>query len=94
MRWWIKLIFGLLVIALMVTVIIRLGSFTIDIMGAYKDDKISQQDPMFAEEPTVVTPPPETESGNYIPRDHSSEWDTFVQTPVDRTAEELAQDDQ
>ena len=51
-----------------------------------------EADPMFAEAAATERPagsvlqPEEEES---IARDHSSEWDTPVNTPVDKTADEL-----
>ena len=93
MRWWLKLIFGLVVIALLAGLIVRIGSFTLDVLRAYSGGETAETDPMFAEEaPSMVTQPPELEEGSYVPRDHSSEWDTSVQTPVDRTADELGEE--
>ncbi|MBQ8972694.1 MAG: hypothetical protein IJ074_06400 [Clostridia bacterium] len=49
-------------------------------------------DPMFAEEIETVTIPPDLieMDGAYASSDNSAQWDTSVQTPVDQTADELA----
>lgn len=93
MRSWIKLLLALAVIALLVTAILGMGKFALNILRAYNGQD-GEQDPMFAEEAVHATMPPELageESGRMF-KDNSANWDTSVQTPVDQTADELGEE--
>lgn len=91
MRWGLKVIFALVLIALLVAVIVRIGQFALKI--AVSSENVSAvRDPMFAEEPETVLPPSEDEA-TYEPfEDNSDQWDIPERTPVDRTAEELGEE--
>lgn len=93
MRWWMKLIGGLLAVAVLLWLAIRIGSFTVDILSA-GDGGSSEQDPQFAQEAERVTQPPELwqEDGETEFTDNSANWDTSVQTPVEQTAQELGEE--
>ena len=55
MRWWIKLIFGLIVIALLAFLVVRMGTFTLNVLKT--GEAPGEPDPMFAvEEPTLAPP--------------------------------------
>lgn len=93
MRCWIKLILGLTAIAAMVLFVLHIGKLTLDVLQ--NGSIAGEPDPMFAEEPEpTATIPPELagETDGKAYEDNSANWDTSVQTPVDRTAEELAED--
>lgn len=92
MRIWMKLILALAAIALLCWLVVRIGSFTLGVLGS---DGAGEKDPMFAEEAETATVPPELrdEQGQGVSRfqDNSANWDNSVQTPVDQTAAELGQ---
>ena len=91
MRLWIKLILGLLVLALLVWFMLRVGGMTLNFIRNANDG--GEPDPMFAEEPEYLTMPPElsAETGETF-EDNSANWDNSVQTPVDKTAAELEEE--
>lgn len=94
MRIWIKGILALLCIGLLVWLFVGISSFTLDILNAFSGHS-GEHDPMFAEEIEYVQPTPKTqpEEAPVVYQDNSANWDTSVQTPVDRTAEELAEEE-
>ena len=91
---WVKLIAGLAAIAVMVLFMVCIGKLTLGVLqNSGAGD--GEADPMFAAEPepTATIPPELTgETDGRVYEDNSANWDTSVQTPVDRTAEELARD--
>ena len=90
---WIKLILGLAAIAAMALFAMRVGSLTLGVLQ--NSGSAGEPDPMFAEapEPTATIPPELTgEMDGRVYEDNSAGWDPSVQTPVDRTAEDLAED--
>jgi len=92
MRVWMKAALALLAIAAMLWLIVRLGGFALDIL-AVNSGASGGRDPQFAEPAETVTMPPElTGEGETAVeyKDNSANWDTSVQTPVDKTADELA----
>ena len=77
---------------LLVSLLVRLiaGAF-----GTARRGGAGERDPQFAEPAEVVTRPPELAGEGDWPRlgeDQSAHWDEGEQTPVDKTAEELAQE--
>ena len=91
MRIWMKAALAVAVIAALLWMVVRIGSFTLDVMAANRGEG-GEHDPQFAEAAETVTPPPSLtgEGGEvYEHEDNSANWDTSVQTPVDRTADEL-----
>ncbi len=92
MRWWIKLIGGLLAVAVLLWLIASIGRFGLDILSLRGDD--GARDPQFAEPAEAITAPPELygPEGESTFRDNSANWDTSVQTPVDQTAGELGEE--
>lgn len=81
MRWWLKLILGLVVIALMLLFLWKIGSFTLKVLGT-DGGQSGERDPMFAEEPEIVTQPPVIEeSGTF--QDNSANWEIPYHTPID-----------
>lgn len=92
MRIWIKVVFALLLIAALLWMIIRIGGFALDILAVNRGAS-GGYDPQFAEPAETVTPPPELTGEDETAvgfQDNSANWDTSVQTPVDKTADELA----
>ena len=90
---WVKLILGLAAIAVMVLFVLRVGKLTLNVLQ--NGSSAGEPDPMFAgePEPTVTIPPELTgEMDGRVYEDNSANWDVSVQTPVDRTAEELAEE--
>lgn len=91
MRWWIKLVLGLAAVALMAVFVLRIGSLTLNVLRANGGDT-GEHDPMFAEEPEPMPTMPSEPEDEKTFGDNSSNWDVSVQTPVDRTAEELGEE--
>ena len=87
MRWWGKLILGLLVIAAMCLLIVRMGALTLDVLN--NGESSTQSDPMFAEEEPTQATLSEPDEGNYVAQDNSANWVQDVHTPVDQNAQEL-----
>lgn len=82
-------------VALAVAFAVRLFSGTMALVRA--DGGASERDPQFAEPTEAVTRPPELAGEGEAPAladDPSAGWDLGVQTPVDKTAEELAREAQ
>ena len=93
MRLWIKLVLGLAAVALMVWLVVRVGGWTLRFVTNSADS--GEADPMFADEATAApTIPPDLGGTECVAEfhDNSANWDTSVQTPVDRTAGELAEE--
>lgn len=93
MRWWLKFIGGLLAVAVLLWLIVRIGSVTLGVLNVNRGES-GERDPQFAEEIETVTPPPELweETGVSEFKDNSANWDTSVQNPVEQTAAELAEE--
>ena len=86
MRWWIKLIFGLIVIALLAFLVVRMGTFTLNVLKT--GEAPGEPDPMFAvEEPTLA--PPEESEEPAVWQDNSANWKQENHTHVDQNAAEL-----
>ncbi len=86
MRWWIKLIFGLIVIALLAFLVVRMGTLTLNVLKT--GEAPGEPDPMFAvEEPTLA--PPEESEEPAVWQDNSANWKQENHTPVDQSAAEL-----
>lgn len=96
MRVWSKAIAAIAAIALLIWLLVMIGGFTMNILNAFLGGDSGEHDPMFAEEIQMIapTPEPEIEENPKIWQDNSANWDTSVQTPVDRTADELANESQ
>lgn len=95
MRVWIKLVFGLAAIVLMLALIVGMGRLALGVLRANDTEDVGVPDPMFAEEAVMPTKPPElsgAEMDGTEHEDNSANWDTSVQTPVDQNAEELAEE--
>jgi len=94
MRVWSKAILALVAIAILIWLLVTIGSFTMDVLTAFMNGDSGVHDPMFAEEieRVIPTPEPEMEENPVIWQDNSANWDTSVQTPVDRTAAELGEE--
>lgn len=89
MRWWIKLIFGLLVIAAMLALAWALVRGATNILGN-ADLSGGAPDPMFAEATTLPTRPPEWDVEAPAPSHPTlDDYVPEVETPVDKTADEL-----
>lgn len=87
-----KLILGIAAIAVLVWLLVQIGSFTLDVLGTFAVDS-GERDPMFADVAETAVPTPEVEeTDGRIYQDNSANWDTSVQTPVDQTAEELGEE--
>lgn len=93
MRWWLKFIGGLLTVAVLLWLVVRIGDVTLDILSSYRGED-GQRDPQFAEEAETVTRPPELweEAGESEFKDNSEKWEMYEKTPVEQTAEELAEE--
>lgn len=90
MRNWIRLIAGLAAAAVMIWFLVRAGGFVLR-LATTGGTVGTEPDPMFAEEMEMTTRPPELtgEAGETVPQDNSANWVIDVETPVDRTADEL-----
>jgi len=88
MRWWIKLIAVLIVVAVLAALTLSLGNSLMDVLNGAKPD--SEPDPMFAQQAETVTRPPELYAEE-TQRPHKTldDYVPEVQTPVDKTADEL-----
>ena len=96
MRVWIKVIFALLAIGAMMWLIVKIGGFALDILEV-RSGASGGFDPQFAEPAETVTKPPELTGEGEVKsefRDNSANWDVSVQTPVDKTADELAAEEE
>ena len=94
MRIWIKAALALAAIAAMLWLIVRIGSFTLDIL-AVDGGASGSHDPQFAE-PAETAEPFEVlteEEETVVYKDNSANWDISVNTPVDQTADELAEEE-
>lgn len=91
MRWWIKLIFGLIAIAILAFLAYRISTFTLNVLKT--GETSGEPDPMFAvEEPTLAPPDEETEEAP-VWQDNSASWNQENHTPVDQSAAELEADE-
>lgn len=90
MRWWMKLIFGLLAIALLLWALWRLVWGIGGVVGVLGGGDSGEPDPMFAQEAVLPTRPPELDAEETQPP-HATldDYVPEVETPVDKTAEEL-----
>ena len=80
---------AIVLLALAVSGAVRLVKTTAGILAT--DGGETERDPMFAEEAETVTRPPElSEETGTVFEDNSANWDAGEETPVDKTAEELA----
>ena len=90
MRWWIKMLFGLLVIALLLLVGWRLALGLGSLVGGLGGADIGEPDPMFAQEAVLPTRPPELDAEETQPPHLTlDDYVPEVETPVDKTADEL-----
>ena len=87
MRWWIKLIFGLIVIALLAFLAVRMGALTLNVLKT--GEAPGESDPMFAVEEPTLAPPEKSEEESAVWRDNSANWKQENHTPVDQSAAEL-----
>ena len=96
LRLWIKIFAGLAAIVLMAALIVALGRMLMATLNViHTDGGAVEPDPMFAREEPVATRPPEldgTDGEIYLHTDNSANWQGDNQTPVDKTAEELARE--
>jgi hypothetical protein len=94
MRIWIKGFLALACIGLLIWLLVQISGLALGVLRAHSGHT-GERDPMFAEEVQYIQPTPETaeEEDPVIYRDNSANWDTSVQTPVDRTARELAEEE-
>ena len=86
-------IVALTVLAILAVIIgVKMLSGTIGLIRS--DGGAAEPDPQFAEPAETVTRPPELmgEDGAPVADDPSAGWDLGVQTPVDKTAEELSRE--
>ena len=90
MRWWIKGIAALLVIALLLFAGWRLAQGMSRLLRGVDLSAELEADPMFAEEAELPTRPPELDAEEQQP-DHPTldDYVPEVETPVDVTADEL-----
>ncbi len=92
MRWWLKLILGLLAIALLCVLVLRIGSLTLDVLK--NGESSGETDPMFAPVDPTQAPMPEGEEGGTVYQDNSANWNQTIHTPVDQNAAELGEEEQ
>ena len=92
MRWWIKMLFGLAVIALLLLVGWRLALGLGALIGGMDADS-SMPDPMFAPEAVLPTRPPELDAEEEQ-KEHPTldDYVPEVETPVDKTVEQLIEE--
>ena len=93
---WPKLVAGLIAIALLVLALVLMSRLFLGALNLLRTDGGPvQRDPQFAEPMETVGPPSELqESGDAFLQedDPSSRWVEEIQTPVDKTADELARE--
>ena len=92
MRTWFKLAVGLAAIAVLLWILTCVGRFGLTLLRQ-SGDAPGGHDPMFAAEETAVPVGEPAARQEEFPtfEDNSANWDVSVQTPVDFTAEELAE---
>ena len=89
---WIKLMILLILIAVLLFVAWTLIRGAGAILGGAGEDS-GESDPMFAEETVLPTRPPEMDAQQtQSPHDTLDDYVADVQTPVDKTADELAEE--
>ena len=89
MRWWIKGIAALLVIALLLFVGLRMTQSLGRLLSGV-DLSAEEADPMFAEEAEIPTRPPELDAEGTQPEHPTlDDYVPEVETPVDVTVDEL-----
>lgn len=89
---WIKLIAALIVIAVLAYLGYAVVQGTFDFLSG-ADLNAGEPDPMFAEEAEIPTRPPELDAE--VPQKEHATLDDYVpevETPVDRTVEELIEE--
>lgn len=94
MRTWIKLIAALAAIAALLWILFGIGRFTLKVVDQFGGAE-GGHDPMFAAEETpepLGSPVEQAAEEGRVFRDNSANWDVSVQTPVDQTADELAEE--
>jgi hypothetical protein len=91
MRIWIRTVFALALIALLLWMAGVIGKVTLDVFSIRSSGGTVERDPQFAEEPERVTMPPELwqTGGESQFKDNSANWNMPESAPVDQTAEEL-----
>ena len=89
MRWWIRFAAAIIALALLVWLGWSMISGLVDILSG-ADLNLSDPDPMFAEEAQLPTRPPELDM-EIVPPDRPTldDYVPEVETPVDKTADEL-----
>ena len=94
MRWWIKLITALAVLALLAWLALGVGSSLLAVLkGA--DLGAGERDPMFAEEAETVTRPPEIyPEETQKPHKTLDDYVPEEEAPVDKTIDELIREAQ
>ena len=92
MRIWFKLIAGLSAIAALLWILLSVGRFGLTLLRQ-SGGASGGHDPMFAVEETAApVGEPVVQPEEFLTfEDNSANWDVSVQTPVDLTAEELAE---
>lgn len=91
---WPKIVVGLAAVALLVILLVFMGRLFLGALNLlHTDGGPVQADPQFAEPAETFEPPPELLESPGAPEtddDPSSRWVEENQTPVDKTAEQLA----
>lgn len=94
---WPKIVVGLAAIVLLAVLLVFMAKFFLSALNLlHTDGGAVQHDPQFAEPAETFAPPSELMEAPARPGpddDPSSRWVEDVQTPVDKTADQLAAED-
>ena len=92
MRKWLKVAVTVATLVLLVVAGIAACRLLLGAVGLIGGGDVTTRDPMFADDPERITRPPELTEGDAVEvlEDRSGSWQTEEETPVDKTAAELA----
>ena len=97
-RRWIKLVTAILLILVMILALTGIVRALSGMLRVHRAGSSGETDPMFAPTPEAVTRPPDLDgdegNGSAAAEDRSSEWHYDELNPVEKTADELAQEEE
>ena len=92
---WAQLAGLIVLLCLLIALAAMLGRLALGFLRERRGTSAGEPDPMFAEPAVQATMPPElwTQEGEPAPGDRSAGWSLSEQTPVDKTAGQLAEEE-
>ena len=92
MRKWLKVAVTVATLVLLAAAGVAACRLLLGAVGLIGGGDVSTRDPMFSDDPVQVTRPPELIEGDAVEvlEDRSGNWQIEEETPVDKTATELA----